>query len=143
RPVPDDRRRDAETEAGKRPPAPAYRGRTAKSDDHGRHDERNELGRPSQKEPQTQDEKWARIEAAQEAEREPCAERHQRDEERADPGDVVGEVDPRGVLERGLGREDGNGGDEAHDLGTDVVPEGPGTRSIDLMDRGELRRTLI
>jgi len=143
RPVPDDRRRDAETEAGKRPPAPAYRGRTAKSDDRGRDDERHEVGRPSQKEPETQNKKWTRVEAAQEAEREARAERHERDEARAEPGDVVREGDPRGVLERGLGREDGNRGDEARDLGTDVVHEGPGTRSIDLMDRGELRRTLI
>ena len=95
------------------------------------------------KEPETQNKKWTRVEAAQEAEREARAERHERDEARAEPGDVVREGDPRGVLERGLGREDGNRGDEARDLGTDVVHEGPGTRSIDLMDRGELRRTLI
>ena len=42
------------------------------------------------------------------------------------PGDVVLEVDPRRVLERGLGREDGYGGDEAHDLGADVVHQGAG-----------------
>lgn len=42
RPVPDDRGRDAETEAGERPPAPAYRCGPAKSDDDCGHDEGDE-----------------------------------------------------------------------------------------------------
>src|SRR4030081_952426 len=59
--VPDDRGRDAEGEAGERPPTPAYRCRTAESDDHGRHDERDEVGRPREKDPEAENEQRWRI----------------------------------------------------------------------------------
>jgi hypothetical protein len=56
-PIPDDRGRDPEAKAGECAPAPAYRCRSAKRDDERRHDQRDELRRPSEENAEDEDEK--------------------------------------------------------------------------------------
>jgi len=122
--VPGDRGRDAE-QSREGPPAPAYRRRPAHGESDRGNDERDIRRRVGEERAQPEDQKRARVEAAQQPEDQAGAERDERHEERAEARDIARPIDARGVPERRLGHKDRDARDIVDHLGAEVVHERP------------------